>query len=1174
MRICTTLFTLLFYFFIPVKSFCFYDGQTTGLPHTIKVKGDLYYPPFEFINDQGMPDGFNIELFRELAKELNLNFTLELDQWSKVRHELETGKIDVITGMMVSTTRATKMLFGTPHSIMTHSIFSRKTDPFYNLSELKNKEIVVQSGDLMHDLIIETQLTDKIIAVSTQLEALTLINNGYHDAALIGNFQGSFLLKQYKLKNIHISGTGIEPQKYAMAVSHGNNELLWLLNTGLYQLKANGVYDKLYYQWFGIYEDYSFLKKHKEEFVLLGLAIAIMLFSIAFLRIRIKQARIKVLLSESRYRDIFENNHAVMFILDPDDGTFIDANPAAVKFYGYPKEELMGMRISEINTLNAKEIKSELLRAKEKNIHFFNFKHRLANGEIRDVEVYSGPIQFAKNKYLYSIVHDVTDKKNIENELKKSEEKLKLIFRMAPSGMGIIINRMFIDVNPRFCEITGYSQDELVGKNSRMIYCTDEEYNYVGTEKYRQIKEMGIGVVETRFRNKNGEIIDILLSSAAIDPTDFLKGIIFTATDVTLQKESSRLINLAYERIRLHIENSPLAVVEWDNQHRVKLWSKQAEILFGWSSDDVINKNPLEWNIVYKDDVAGVSEHMKKLITGFETSHISHNRNMTKDGRILHCQWYNSAIYDENGALISILSLVNNVTELKITEKNLVEERQRLAWIIDATNAGTWEWDIKNDHIIINVHFASIFGHHIDDLLPFSFEKLQALMHPDDMEPATAKLVEHFKKPLDEYEDEVRIRHKDGNWVWVQTKGRVISYSPMGDATYMVGMITNINQRKLAEEALKENEEKYRNLVDISPNAIFINQNNAITYLNPAACNLFGYSHPEEVLGRSPLDFFAPEFHDIIKDRIDQIINNQQYVPIIEEKIIRSNGEIRDVMVAATPFKIKGNIALQLVLRDVTDENIAEQKILNLNAELENKVEERTARLMDANKELEAFSYSVSHDLRAPLRAIEGFTRILTEDHAENLNEEGRRVCTVILGSTKKMNQLISDLLTFSRLTKAKINFAQVEMKELVNSVLEDFTNSGVNLQVNIEELGWSYCDANLIKQVWINLVSNAIKFTSKNHNPQIWISSYNEKNWCTYRIQDNGVGFDMNYVNKIFEVFQRLHSDKEFEGTGVGLAIVKRIIHRHGGKVWAEGSENQGATFFFSLPAESTFHE
>jgi PAS domain S-box-containing protein len=237
-------------------------------------------------------------------------------------------------------------------------------------------------------------------------------------------------------------------------------------------------------------------------------------------------------------------------------------------------------------------------------------------------------------------------------------------------------------------------------------------------------------------------------------------------------------------------------------------------------------------------------------------------------------------------------------------------------------------------------------------------------------------------------------------------------------------------------------------------------------------------------------------------------------------------------------------------------------------AELEEKVRQRTAQLEAANKELEAFSYSVSHDLRAPLRAVNGYTRILLEDHESSLNPEGKRVCSIINESAQMMAKLIDDLLALSRVGRMDMKLSSVDMQALVDSIYFELTSPEDRMRIDfrIGRLPTALCDPRLVRQVWINLLSNAIKFSANKDRPTIVIKGEQDGDKIVYSIEDNGAGFDMKYVNKLFGVFQRLHSRREFDGTGVGLAIVHRIVHRHQGKVWAKGEMGMGASFHFTL--------
>jgi len=249
--------------------------------------------------------------------------------------------------------------------------------------------------------------------------------------------------------------------------------------------------------------------------------------------------------------------------------------------------------------------------------------------------------------------------------------------------------------------------------------------------------------------------------------------------------------------------------------------------------------------------------------------------------------------------------------------------------------------------------------------------------------------------------------------------------------------------------------------------------------------------------------------------------------------------------------------------------NIMIGQVSQSHHELENRVEERTLQLATVNKELEAFSYSVSHDLRTPLRAINGYSAMLREDYEKELDSEGKRIVKNIIDNAKKMGQLIDDLLAFSRLGKKELTRAPIDMKSLTETVVRDLLQHEPDnkYQICIGELPPATGDAIMLKQVMVNLVGNAIKYSSKKTAPVIVIGATDDGDRITYYVKDNGAGFDMAYSNKLFGVFQRLHSQEDFEGSGVGLALVKRIIEKHNGEVWAESVENAGATFFFSLP-------
>ena len=364
-------------------------------------------------------------------------------------------------------------------------------------------------------------------------------------------------------------------------------------------------------------------------------------------------------------------------------------------------------------------------------------------------------------------------------------------------------------------------------------------------------------------------------------------------------------------------------------------------------------------------------------------------------------------------------------------------------------------------------------------------------------------------------------------------------------------------ERKSVDDTLCLSETRYRRLFEAAQDGIFILDatTGKITDANPYLAALLGYTH-EELLGKMLWEI-SP-FRDIAA-------NEEAFLELQKREFIRyehlpletKDGRRVDVEFVSNVYVVGDKKVIQCSVRDISAHKRAEEA------------------LRSAMEELGAFSYSVSHDLRAPLRAIAGFSQALSEDHSDRLDVEGKRMLNVIQDSIHDMGQLIDGLLAFSRLNHNGMKVSNINMRDLATEVFEQVRLGHPERQIrlDIQALPSARGDRAMIQEVFANLLSNAVKFTAPREETIIEVGGRTEGNENIYHVKDNGVGFDMKYVDKLFHVFQRLHSTAEFEGTGIGLALVQRIIRRHGGRVWAEGKVNEGATFYFTLPSKEKNH-
>ena len=398
-------------------------------------------------------------------------------------------------------------------------------------------------------------------------------------------------------------------------------------------------------------------------------------------------------------------------------------------------------------------------------------------------------------------------------------------------------------------------------------------------------------------------------------------------------------------------------------------------------------------------------------------------------------------------------------------------------------------------------------------------------------------------------------------------------------ATYMDALIVSIlwtfcfivmiNQRLNAE--MREVKEHFELIFNTSPDAALITRltDGIVVNINEGFTVLSGFTRGETI-GKSSLDIDIWE-DDADRQRVVTELVEKGFCENYEAVFHRKDGSRIFGMMSARIITLQGISHIISITRDITGRKRAENEIHKLNVELEQRVIERTAKLETANKELEAFVYSVAHTMRSPLRTLDGFSHIILKKYADKLDAEGNRLLNVIRSGAHEINQLITDMLDLLRVSLSEMNFSRIDMNKLVDSVYLVTASPEVRGKFifSAGSLPEAFGDPAMMKQLWSNLISNAIKYTLPKEDRKIEIGSREKNGEDVYYIKDTGVGFNPEYTHKLFGIFERLHKVEEFEGTGIGLAIIQRIVSRHGGRVWAEGKEGEGATFYFTVTSD-----
>ena len=780
-------------------------------------------------------------------------------------------------------------------------------------------------------------------------------------------------------------------------------------------------------------------------------------------------------------------------------------------------------------------------------------------------------------------------------ELEVSRARYFDLYDLAPVGYCTISEAgLILEANLAAATLLGVTRGTLVTQPlTWFILPADQDIYYLHRKKLLETNEPQ--ACELRMVRLGKEIFWAHLEVAAAQDADGSTVYHVVMSDNPERKRAQKTLRESEARYRVAIEgsNDGVAIVK-DLAH---VYVNQRFLrMFGYERVEEILGKPPYFN-VHPDDLKRVKHYALMRVKGKDAPAQYEFRGIRKDGTSIDVEVSVNAVTYKGER--SILAYLRDISERKQMAEELKKSELRYRSLIESLPDTVI---LHNGERILYVNPAAVAFFGSGQVRNLIGRKILDVIHPEDREAVACNINSAGKTGTVTPVKLVRLIRDNGEIVHAEcTYG---SAAHGGSRLFLIGM-RDVTGRVRTEAALDMTRHQQKAILDNIPDIAWLKDKESRFIL---ANEPFGKAcgvRPEDLPGKTDLDIWPAALAEkyIANDRevmqsgirrqIEEPLTDKEgtttWIETIKTPILNDRGEVigtsgiaRDITVRKqqeeelrqyrerlerlveerTAELTKVNALLQ---QELFEHKLAEEKVQGLNRELEQRISE----LNITNKELETFNYSVSHDLRTPLIAMEGFSRILMEKHGHHLDEKGQRLLNMINRNTKRMGELINDLLEFFSLGRKNVKFATIDMEKITNDIIIDFKTIFPNdtFHVGLDQLPPAYGDRKMVRQVLINLMGNAIKYSRPKGAAHIRVGGWMEEEKNTYYVKDNGIGFPMEEIDKIFEVFERLHGSDEIEGTGVGLAIVKRVVLKHGGGVWAEAKANEGATFYFSLP-------
>jgi len=867
--------------------------------------------------------------------------------------------------------------------------------------------------------------------------------------------------------------------------------------------------------------------------------------------------------SEEQFRRMFEDHRSVMLLIDHADGAVIRANQSAQNYYGYAEKEFERLTIFQINQMPEEEISSEMRKALVNKCNSFQFIHRMANGEIRDVEIHSSPIPFKGKTLLFSIIHDITERRRVEESLRKSEEKFRLIAEISPLAiyMSTGEERKGEYINPMFTRLFGYTLEEVptAGHWWNLVYPDGKYREHIFEEWNKRIQyairtETGIDPMETLITCKDGSVKNISWNFISMSGQNWSFG--FDLTDL---RKAEAALRESEEKYRNLIENMNDIICLADTEGIITYISPSIKTASGYTPDEAIGKPVSEF--IHPEDLPVLYERLRQLMAG-ETTQYTEYRMKHKSGDIFFGTISSRPIFKE-GSFTGMQTVIKDISDKKRAEHNLKQSEEKYRNLLENIPIGIYKRYLYGEYIYVNPRLAYDFHCKSPDEFIEKYGTVEQRWAYPEKHKEFAELLQKNGK-VTGYEVESRLT--DGETIWTSLFCKLDPENLLID-----GLALNVTDRRRAEEALISSRAEFKSYFNMSTVGMCVTSpEKGWIEANDRVSNMLGYSKDElasltwdKLTHPDDLDADLRLFNKVVSGEIDSYE--------LDKRFIRKDGTvIYTTLYASCQRNHDGTVRHFLVsMVDITARRQAEDSLHQAKEAAE-----------AANRAKSEFLANMSHEIRTPMNAIVNMTRLLLDTR---LDENQRDFAETAMTSSEVLLSLISDILDFSKIEAGKLELEITDfniisiVEEAVKILSMKAEEKGLGLTHSIDKDVHPYLKGDLIRvqQILLNFLNNAVKFTEKG-GIKIRVSSENQTDThitLNFSVTDTGIGISEVQIKKLFKSFSQADASmtRRYGGTGLGLAISKQLAELMGGSVGVESEDGKGSRFWFTAVFEKS---